>query len=85
MRVIVDGQELKVNLDSLEGKGSIEGKPFDLDITKEDGHFYRLEKEGKIYNVQVLAGDDEKKPKIRVNGLSYETVLIDKYDEMINS
>ena len=85
MKVIVDGQELEVKLDSIDGNGELEGKSFNLDIEKKEGHFYHLEYKGKTYNVQVLPGDDEKKPKIRVNGLSYETELIDKYDELIKS
>ena len=83
MKVIVDGQELDVFIKSLDGKGSFEGKNFDLDIEREEGHFYHLEKDGKIYNVQVLPGDDIKKPKIRVNGVTYDTELIDKYDELV--
>jgi biotin carboxyl carrier protein len=83
MKVIVDGQELDVFIASVDGKGTLEGKKFDLDIEREDGLFYHLEKNGKIYNVQVLPGDDEKKPKIRVNGLSYDAELIDKYDELV--
>lgn len=85
MKVIVDGQELEVNLDSLDGKGSIDGKGFDLDVSKQDSMAYHLEYKGKKYNAQVLPGDDGKKPKIRVNGLSYDTELIDKYDELIKS
>lgn len=85
MRVIVDGQELNVHIDSIEGQGTLEKKPFDLAIEKEDGHYYRLEKDGRIFNVQVLPGDDEKKPKIRVNGIAYDTELIDKYDELVKS
>lgn len=85
MRVIVDGQELNVHVDSIEGKGNLEGNAFDFDISKQNGHFYHLEKDGKTYNVQVLPGDDAKKPKIRVNGLVYDTELIDKYDELVKS
>jgi biotin carboxyl carrier protein len=85
MRVIVDGQELKVHIDSIDGKGTLEGVPFDLDISKIGDQFYRLERGGKIYNVQVLPGDEEKKPKIRVNGLAYDTELIDKYDDLVKS
>jgi len=83
MKVILDGQELDVFIKSLDGKGTFEGKKFDLDIEREEGHFYHLEKDGKIYNVQVLQGDDIKKPKIRVNGVSYDSELIDKYDELV--
>lgn len=85
MKVIVDGEELEVKLDSIDGIGEFEGQAFNLDIEKKEGHFYRLAYKGKTYNVQVLPGDNEKKPKIRVNGLSYETELIDKYDELIKS
>lgn len=85
MKVIVDGQELNVHIDSIEGKGTLEGEAFDFDISKQNGHFYHLEKDGKVYNVQVLPGDNEKKPKIRVNGLTYDTELIDKYDELVKS
>jgi biotin carboxyl carrier protein len=83
MKVIIDGQELDVFIDSLDGKGKFEGKPFNIDIDRAPGHFYHLEKDGKIYNVQILPGDDDKKPKIRVNGLSYDSELIDKYDELV--
>ena len=85
MRVIVEGQELNVHVDSIEGKGTLDEKRFDLDISKSNGHFYRLERGGKVYNVQVLPGDDEKKPKVRVNGLAYNVELIDKYDELVKS
>lgn len=85
MRVIVDGQERNVNIDSIEGKGRLDNKEFDIEISKEEDLFYRLERDGKVYNVQVLPGDNEKKPKIRVNGLSYTIELIDKYDELIKS
>ena len=85
MRVIVDGQELNVHVDSIEGKGTLEEVKFDFDISKNDGLFYRLEREGKTYNVQVLPGDDEKKPKVRVNGLAYDVELIDKYDDLVKS
>jgi biotin carboxyl carrier protein len=85
MRVIVDGQELKVDIDSIEGRGSLEGQAFDLNVEKGDGYYYRLEREGRIYNVQVLPGDEDKKPKIRVNGIAYDTELIDKYDELVKT
>jgi len=85
MRVIVDGKELNVNLDAIDGQGELEGKTFNLDIEKSEDHFYRLEYKGKTYNVQVLPGDEDKKPKIRVNGLTYDAELIDKYDELIKS
>lgn len=85
MKVVVDGQELDVNLDSLDGKGSLNGKAFDLEVSKQDALAYHLEYKGKKYNAQILPGDNEKKPKIRVNGVAYDAELIDKYDELIKS
>lgn len=85
MRVLVDKQEMQVYIDTIDGKGKLNGKAFDLDVAKVEDHFYRIEIEGKAYNIQVLPGDDAKKPKIRVNGIAYSTELIDKYDELIKS
>ena len=85
MRVLVDDQELNVYIDTIDGKGKLNGKDFDLAVAKVEEHFYRVEIEGKAYNIQVLPGDNAKKPKIRVNGIAYSTELIDKYDELIKS
>ncbi len=85
MRVLVDDQEMSVYIDTIDGKGKLNGKDFDLALTKVEDHFYRVEIEGKAYNIQILPGDNAKKPKIRVNGIAYSTELIDKYDELIKS
>lgn len=85
MKVFVDGQKLEVNLDSLDGKGSLNGRKFDLEYSKQDKVSYHLEYKGKKYNAQILPGDDDKHPKIRVNGVAYDAELIDKYDELIKS
>lgn len=85
MRVIVDDQEMHVYIDTIDGKGKLNGTTFDLGVSKVEDHFYRVEIEGKAYNIQILPGDTDKKPKIRVNGIAYSTELIDKYDELIKS
>lgn len=85
MRVLVDDQEMSVYIDTIDGKGKLNGKDFDLALTKVEDHFYRVKIEGKAYNIQILPGDNAKKPKIRVNGIAYSTELIDKYDELIKS
>jgi biotin carboxyl carrier protein len=85
MRVLVDNEEIQVYIDRIDGKGRLNGKEFDLDLTKIEDHFYSVELDGKTYSIQVLPGDNPKKPKIRVNGISYDTELIDKYDELIKS
>lgn len=85
MKVIVDGKEIVVKLDSLDGKGTLNGQAFNLEVSKQDKTAYHLEYKGKKYNAQVLPGDEDKKPKIRVNGITYDMELIDKYDELIKN
>ena len=85
MKVKIDGKELDVYLDSLDGKGKIEGRSFDIPYEKDGELLYHLEYEGKKYNVQVLPGDETKQPSIRVNGVESKAELSDKYDDLIKS
>ena len=85
MKVKIDGKELDVYLDSLDGKGKMEGRSFDIPYEKDGELLYHLEYEGKKYNVQVLPGDETKQPSIRVNGVEYKAELSDKYDDLIKS
>lgn len=83
MKVVVDGIENRVSVDPGNGRGILNDQEFNL-VISEDGPFvYHVGWNGKKYNVQVLPGDDEIHPRIRVNGNTYNIEIIDKFDELL--
>ena len=83
MKVVVDGLENRITVDPGNGQGILNGENFKLDISEEGPMVYSVEWNGKKYNVQVLPGDDNIHPKVRVNGNTFNLELVDKYDELL--
>ena len=83
MKIIVDGNENRVVVDPANGRGELNGEVFKLE-TREDGPMvYHVKWQGKGYNVQVLEGEDDTHPRIRVNGITFNVEIIDKFDELL--
>mgnify|MGYP003657891412 FL=1 len=70
--------------DETKGKGTIDGKPFGWDVSKISENVYHVIKDNHSYNVEVLSEVDGKRP-IKVNGNTYKTETIDKFDELLKS
>ena len=83
MKVIVDGKENRVSVDPGNGRGILNDKEFKLQISEDGPYVYHVGWNGKHYNVQVLPGDDDIHPKIRVNGNTFNIEIIDKFDELL--
>ena len=83
MKVIVDGKENRISVDTGNGHGILNGETFKLDIDEEGPMVYHVAWKGRQYNVQVLPGDDNIHPKVRVNGNTFNLELIDKFDELL--
>lgn len=83
MKVVVDGIENRLSVDPGNGRGILNDKEFNLEISEDGPYVYHVGWNGKSYNVQVLPGDDEIHPRIRVNGNTYNIEIIDKFDELL--
>ena len=83
MKVIVDGKENRVSVDPGNGRGILNGEDFNLEISEDGSYVYHVGWNGKQYNVQILPGDDEIHPRIRVNGNTFNIEIIDKFDELL--
>lgn len=83
MKVIVDGKENRINVDPGNGNGVLNGESFKLDIEEDGPMVYHVVWRGKEYNVQVIPGDDDTHPKVRVNGNTFNLELVDKFDELL--
>lgn len=84
-RVKISDSEFLVDFegDSKES-GTINGKPFEWDVSKISDTLYHIIKDHRSYNVEVLPEVDGKR-SIKVNGNIYETESIDKFDELLKS
>ena len=83
MKVVVDGKENRISVDPGNGRGILNDEEFKLEISEDGPYVYHVGWNGKNYNVQVLPGDDEIHPRIRVNGNTFNIELIDKFDELL--
>ena len=83
MKVIVDGKENRISVDPGNGRGILNNEEFKLEISEDGPYVYHVSWNGKQYNVQVLPGDDDIHPKIRVNGNTFNIEIIDKFDELL--
>jgi len=83
MKVIVDGKENRISVDPGNGRGILNDEEFKLQISEDGPYVYHVGWNGKQYNVQVLPGDDDIHPKIRVNGNTFNIEIIDKFDELL--
>ena len=62
--------------------GTLNGNPFDWDVSLISANSYNVIKGAKSYNVEVLEAQ-EGKQQIKVNGNIYEAETIDKFDELL--
>ena len=83
MKVVVDGKENRISVDPGNGRGILNDEEFKLEISEDGPYVYHVGWNGKKYNVQVLPGDDDIHPKIRVNGNTFNIEIIDKFDELL--
>lgn len=84
-RVKVSKKEFEVVFeDDAKTKGTVNGKPFNWDVSKLDEHLYHIIKDNRSYNVEVLEPADGK-TRLKVNGTIYEAETIDKFDALLKS
>lgn len=83
MKVIVDGKENRVTVEPGNGQGVLNGEPFKLNVSENGPMIYHVGWKGKNYDVQIVTGDDDIHPKIRVNGNTFNVEIVDKFDELL--
>lgn len=83
-RVKVTGRDFFIQLNEEQTGGVLNGKTFDWDVSQVSESMYHVLKDGRSYNVEVLAPVDGISP-IKVNGNVYEAETIDKFDELLKS
>lgn len=78
-------KEFRIELNNTSSfKGSIDGKEFDLNISKTKSGFHVL-REHKAYKVDIISIDKkEKKVELRINNKFYAYEVKDKFDELLD-
>ena len=84
-RVNVLDKEFEVIFeDDAKRIGSVNGKSFSWDISKQAENIYHVIKDHRSYNVEVLERIDGNR-RLKVNGNIYVAQTIDKFDELLKS
>lgn len=86
LKVKVNGKkEFEVKASS-EGKGTVNGSAYELDLqTVKPGTFHAL-RDGHSYTIDVIRHDPQAKTlQVLVNGNKYTLELRDQYDELLSS
>ena len=83
----INDKEFKIKFnDGSASTGTIEGQPFEIDITKKDNKSFHIISDYKSYNLNVLfINKEEKTVKLRVNEKTFEIKITDELDKLLKT
>lgn len=82
-RVKVSDKEFEVDfLNDAKTEGTLNGAPFQWDVSQISARVYHIIKDNRSYNVEMLDEVDGNR-RVKVNGTIYETQTIDRFDELL--
>lgn len=65
-------------------QGTVNDSSYQFEMQPKDAHNWVVEKDGKVYNVEVVSLDvDTKLATLRINGRKYKTQMKDEFDKLL--